>query len=91
MEHALGDFRVAAAARNNGPLEPFIFRGMPRGDERHANLCPEMPLTSFPGCALPRSQPIRLRQRQGQRYVQAKSVVFGVPGQTRPAALDGGR
>ena len=27
----------------------------------------------------------------GKRYVQAKSVVLGVPGQARPAALDGGR
>jgi hypothetical protein len=83
--HALDDVRVAGAARN--PPKPFSFlvvcRVVVSGTPIFAR--------AFPSSAALRSQPLFPAARQGRCYVQAKSVVFGVPGQTRPATLDGGR
>lgn len=54
---------------------------------------PETPLASFHRlCAVPQSKPwSNAATAVAKRYIQAKSVVLGMSGQTRPASLDGGR
>src|SRR3977135_3665364 len=77
--------RRRRAARN--PPEPFGFLAACRVEVSGTPFF----YPSFPRLRSARSRPVARGQRQKQCYVRAKSVVFGVSGQTRPAALDGGR
>ena len=80
---------VLAAGRNNGPAEPLVFS--PWEVKGLANYLLGAPFASISGLL---SNPIPASPNvaaMAKRYVQANSVVLGMPRQTRPAALDGGR
>src|ERR1700731_2830075 len=89
--YVLDGFRITAA-RSNGPPEPLFSRGLPCGGQRHAKFFARKCLwQASPDCPVPRSPPCsNMATEVAKRYVQAKSVVLRVPGQSRPAALDGG-
>jgi hypothetical protein len=84
-----GDFRIAAA-RSMARRDRFFSRGLPGSAP---NFLPGDAFGKLPRtvrCPDP-SECSNVATAGAKRYVQAKSVVLGVPGQTRPTALDGGR
>ena len=74
------DFSVAAVARSDGPPQ-FCFPTVCRVEASGTPIfCPEMPLASFPDCAVPRSPPCcNVATAVAKRYVQLNQLSLACP------------